>query len=146
MAERRGVLQNVQGPRPSLTQITLPQFRQLGAAARSAWRVAMQLHFREAVEARRVLFVLSSSVRIAESSAERVVELPCMDWPPVMLILVVFGAGGCVGFDLGLEKSDIKAPAAEGGAFGLEVMAGLGVSAKALLLLDAGFGAGRLEM
>ena len=32
--ERRGWLQNVQGPMPSLTQIILPQLRQLGAAAR----------------------------------------------------------------------------------------------------------------
>lgn len=78
-ADNSGVPQNVHGPKPSLTQITLPQFRQFGAAARRGWRVAMQLHFREAEEGSKEVLVLISSVRIAESRAESVVEEPCMD-------------------------------------------------------------------
>lgn len=42
MEVSRGVEQNVQGPRPSFTQMILPQDRQLGAAARRGWRVAKQ--------------------------------------------------------------------------------------------------------
>ena len=54
----------------------------------------MQLHFREFEEARRLVLVLISRVRIAESRADRVVELPCMDCPPVMFTLVGLGFGG----------------------------------------------------
>lgn len=150
-ADRRGVPQNVHGPKPSLTQITLPQFRQFGAAANKGWRVAMQLHFREAAEGRRDVLVLISRVRIAESRAERVVEEPCMDWPPVMVTLVCLGlGGGCegVGFDFGLCRSDIRAPEAEGGGFGVEdwVAAGLGLREKALLGPGVGVGVGLLDM
>lgn len=44
-----GCEQNVHGPMPSLTQMILPQLRQLGAAARRGWRVALQEQAREAV-------------------------------------------------------------------------------------------------
>jgi len=58
----------VQGPRPSFTQMILPQDRQLGAAARRGCRVARQVQRREAGEtAEREGFVCSSRVRIAES-------------------------------------------------------------------------------
>ena len=68
--ERRGVLQNVQGPRPSFTQMILPQFRQFGAAARRRWRVALQEQARaeaDWVEELREGLVWTSRVRIAES-------------------------------------------------------------------------------
>ena len=67
--ERRGVEQNVQGPMPSFTHIILPQERQLGAATRRGWRVALQLQRRASGEAlwAREGFVWISSVRIAES-------------------------------------------------------------------------------
>jgi hypothetical protein len=38
LALRRGELQKVQGPKPSLTQMIFPQFKQFGAASRIAWR------------------------------------------------------------------------------------------------------------
>jgi len=62
------VEQNVQGPRPSFTQMILPQDRQLGAAARRGWRVARHVQRREAGEAvESDGLVWSSSVRMAES-------------------------------------------------------------------------------
>lgn len=80
--------QNVHGPNPSFTQITFPQFRQFGAAARSGWRVAIQLHFLFAGSVEREELVDISSVRIAASRSERAVEAPCMAFPPVMFIFV----------------------------------------------------------
>ena len=64
--------QNVHGPRPSFTQMILPQERQFGAAARSGWRVALQVQRREAGEAflARGGLVWISRVRMAESWAE----------------------------------------------------------------------------
>ncbi len=71
--ERRGLEQKVQGPRPSFTQMILPQERQLGAAARRGWRVARHVHRREAGEAvERDGLVWSSRVRIAESCKDQV--------------------------------------------------------------------------
>lgn len=46
-----------------------------------------------------------------------VVELPCIDVPPEMLILV-FGAGEEVRDVLTLGRSEMREPAAEGGGFG----------------------------
>ena len=68
--ESSGDEQNVQGPRPSFTQMILPHSRQFGAAARRGWRVARQLQRRSGGEAEREGLVWSSSVRIAESLAE----------------------------------------------------------------------------
>ena len=65
--DRRGCPQNVQGPMPSFTQIILPQFRQLGAAARRGWRVARHVQRRDEGSAERDGLVWSSRVRIAES-------------------------------------------------------------------------------
>ena len=118
----------MQGPKPSLTHITLPQLRQLGAAARRGCRAPMQLHFRLELSWR-VLLVLISRVRIAASSSFKIIEAPCMDVPPVIFILVCLvgfdGAGEAVrelvreeGLLL-LLKSEIKGPAAEGGALGV---------------------------
>jgi len=58
----------VQGPRPSFTHMILPQFRQLGAAARRGWRVARQIQRRaEGSAVVRDGLVCNSRVRIAES-------------------------------------------------------------------------------
>ncbi len=66
--ESREAEQYVQGPMPSFTQIILPQLRQLGAAARRGWRVALQGQAREEVEAGwREGLVWSSRARMAES-------------------------------------------------------------------------------
>ena len=65
-----GEWQNVHGPRPSFTQIILPQERQLGAAVRRGWRWALQVHFLSAmveVEEEREDWIWSSRARIAES-------------------------------------------------------------------------------
>jgi len=90
------VLQNVHGPRPSLTQITLPQFRQFGAAASRGCRAPMQLQRRFAAGRSREEFVDISSARMAESSVESVDDAPCIDCPPVnvtFVIVVFLGAG-----------------------------------------------------
>lgn len=65
--ERRGCPQNVQGPMPSFTQIILPQFKQLAAAARRGWRVARQVQRRDEGSAESEGFVCISRVRMAES-------------------------------------------------------------------------------
>ena len=123
LEERRGVLQNVQGPRPSFTQMILPQFRQLGAAARSGCLVALQEQARAEADWEEDKLseglVWSSRVRIAESRSCRVVEAPCMDAPPAILI-VVLGAGEEVREDVRepvrtFGRSDIRGPEAEGG-------------------------------
>jgi len=84
--------------------------------------------------------VLISRLRIAASSSERTVEAPCIDVPPVMFIFVfeLEGAGEEVrevGVDFEVLKSDIRGPAAEGGALGIGawMAAGLVWRAKALL-------------
>ena len=88
--------------------------------------------------------MLISRLRIAASSSVRTVEAPCIDVPPVTLTFVVFdrpGAGEAVRealreeellFDL---KSEIRVPAAEGGARGVGawIAGGLGSREKALL-------------
>lgn len=122
----------MQGPRPSFTHMTFPQFRQFGAAASNGCRVAIQLHFLLASSCL-LGFVESSSDRIALSSSFNVVDAPCIDVPPVMLTLVLgpflLGAGDEVR-ELSLEevgvffledraKSEIREPAAEGGALGV---------------------------
>ena len=126
--EMRGAEQNVQGPRPSFTQIILPQLRQLGAARSNGWRVARQLQRRaDGSDWERAGLVCTSRVRIAESKSARVVEAPCMDEPPEME-MVVLGAGdefleGCL--ELGREvvltlgRSEMRGPEAGGG---LEVL------------------------
>ena len=70
--ERSGEWQNVQGPRPSFTQMILPQERQLGAAVRRGWRWALHVHFRSAVDVDAEAevegaWIWSSRARIAES-------------------------------------------------------------------------------
>lgn len=130
------MLQKVQGPRPSRTQIILPQFRQLGAEVRRGWRVARQSHFRAALsaaEGEREGFVWSSRARMAESRSERAVEAPCMGVPPERAIFVFEGGlageevreGWGDGFWEGLRevvrtfgRSEIREPAAEGGFWG----------------------------
>jgi hypothetical protein len=92
-----------------------------------------------------VLFVLISRLRIASSSSLSTAEAPCIGVPPVMLIFFVtvgaLGAGEEVreafreaGLLLEDLKSDIRAPAAEGGARGVGACtaAGLESSLKAL--------------
>jgi hypothetical protein len=68
--------------------------------------------------------VCISRDRIAELSSSRVVEAPCIGVPPVTVTLVL-GAGEEVRelgvFFLGDLKSDIRGPAAEGGACGVGV-------------------------
>ncbi len=90
-----------------------------------------------------MLFVLISKLRIASSSSVRTVDAPCIDVPPVMFTLVFVedgGAGDAVReafreFEALFEdlKSDIRAPAAEGGARGVGAWTatGLGCSEKA---------------
>lgn len=123
----------MQGPRPSLTQITLPQFRQFGAAASRGCRAATQLHRREAMPEAElevcVGLVVISSWRMASSRSERAVEAPCMGVPPAIEILVaaflpLLGPGVEVreaGFDLGfgLPRSETNVPWADGGGFGV---------------------------
>lgn len=117
LGDSNGLRQNVHGPRPSLTQMILPQLRQLGAAARRGCRVALQSQRR--AEMSLILgLVCSSRERMAESSSVRAVEAPCMGMPPVMFTLVL-GAGEEVReagalFEVGL-KSDMRWPAADGG-------------------------------
>lgn len=67
--DRSGEEQNVHGPIPSFTQMIFPQFKQLGAAARSGCRVARQGQRRAeaGVEAERAGSVCISRARIAES-------------------------------------------------------------------------------
>lgn len=113
------------GPKPSLTQITLPQLRQFGAAARRGCRAATQLQRREAIPEEElevwVGLVVISSCRMASSRSERAVEAPCMGVPPAMEIFVVvvflplIGPGVEVretGLDLGLglPRSETKVP------------------------------------
>jgi hypothetical protein len=139
------VPQNVHGPNPSLTQITFPQVRQLGAAASSGCRVAMQLHARAALSVREGL-VCTSRDRIALSSSVSDVLAPCMGVPPVIFTFVLCGAGEEVRefealfealFALDVLKSDINDPAADGGARGV----GAGAGAWAI-----GWAAGFLDM
>lgn len=116
----------------------------------------MQLHFRLLSSGERVLLVLISRVRIAESRAERVVEEPCMDCPPVMwtfvFCLVAAGRGEEVreGFWEDEEdfvlKSDIRVPEAEGGAFGVGAWMAAGLGLRENALLGVGVGDGRLDM
>jgi hypothetical protein len=122
-AERMGLLQKVQGPRPSLTQMILPQFKQLGAASRRAWRWAMHVQRRRAfssAEGAREGFVCTSNSRIADSRSFRAVDWPCIGVPPEIVTLV-FPLAGDAERDDGLE-SDISRPAAEGGSFGDAVL------------------------
>lgn len=158
-AERRGVLQNVQGPRPSLTQITLPQFRQFEAAANTGWRAPIQLQRLFAAGSMRDVFVETSSARMAESRVERVEEAPCMDCPPVrdtFVFVDFFGAGEDVRetfcealrdeeLDLDL-KSDIKEPAAEGGGRTTGACTAAGFEERAEPLLGVVLCEGRLGM
>ena len=119
-----GCEQNVHGPMPSFIHTIFPQLRQLGAAARSGWRVARQSQRREAgFVVDREGLVWSSSVRMAESRSARVVDGACIEGPPDRFTLV-FGAGEAV-LEEGRERvlvwtlgrSDIKGPDAEGGGF-----------------------------
>lgn len=134
-ALRRGEPQNVHGPRPSLTQITFPQFKQLGAAVRRGWRAPMQLHARFLGSICRLLFVLISSDRIAASRSLSVADAPCIDVPPVMFIFVVFEDEGA-GEDVRVEgvlldlKSPIRAPAAEGGGLVVGAWIAEGVASR----------------
>jgi hypothetical protein len=89
----------------------------------------MQLQRRLEAGRRREELVLISKDRMAESRAERVVDAPCIEAPPVRETFVIFclaGAGDPVreGFwdeegvdDLEVLKSEIRLPAAEGGGF-----------------------------
>lgn len=117
--DRRGCEQNVQGPRPSLTQTIFPQLRQFGAAARRGCRVAMQLQRRLALsEGEDVIlgFVWISRVRMAESRSLIVDDWPCIGVPPDRFTFV-FGPGEDVRLE-GDLKSEIRRPAADGGGFG----------------------------
>lgn len=127
-AESNGVSQNVHGPKPSLTQMTFPQFKQFGAAASRGCRAPIQLQRRLAAGSMRDVFVDISSARIAESRVDSVDEAPCIDCPPVSVTFVVvafFGAGDAFrdGFWEALREeeldlvlnSEIREPAAEGG-------------------------------
>ena len=87
-----------------------------------------------------MLFVLISRLRIAELSSERTVEAPCIDVPPVMLIFALEGAGEFVrevsreeGLLLDL-RSEMKGPAADGGARGVGLWKGVGLFASVKLL------------
>src|SRR5699024_4858507 len=82
------VPQNVHGPSPSLTQITLPHDWQFGAADCKGCRVATQLHRRAAGSPVARGLVESSRVRMAESRSVRAVEAPFMGVPPAMEIFV----------------------------------------------------------
>lgn len=143
-------------------QITLPQFRQFGAAERRGWRAATQLHLRAAIPAAELVewegFVVISSERMAWSRSESAVEAPCMGTPPAMDILVALpplwwflpdGPGVEVlefGFDLALDlgrpRSDTRVPVAEGGALedcvggGVAVLTGGALLGPALAALD----------
>lgn len=67
----------------------------------------------------KVGFVCNSRVRIAESRSESVAPAPCILVPPVMLTLVLAGAGEDVleGFFEEGRKSEINGPEADGGGF-----------------------------
>jgi hypothetical protein len=76
--------------------MTLPQFKQFGAAVRRGWRAPIQLQRRFAAGRRREELVEISRARIAESRVESVDDAPCIDCPPVKVtfVFVVFlGAG-----------------------------------------------------
>lgn len=118
-------------------QITFPQLRQLGTAAKTGCRPPTQLQRREAMPS----FVFEawegsveiSRDRMAWSRSEITLEEPCMGTPPVMEILVVAdcwllreaGGPGVEVREEGLDldfclagRSDMRVPAADGG--GLE--------------------------
>lgn len=131
----------MQGPMPSFTQIILPQLRQLGAATSRGWRVARHVQRRDEGPEEREGLVWTSRVRMAESwhwsvgdfgerrggrtRSWRVVDAPCMELPPVTLILV-FGAGEEVLEDVRepertLGRSEIRCPDADGGGLAVGV-------------------------
>ena len=118
-------------------QMTFPQLRQLGTAAKTGCRLPTQLQRREATPS----FVFEawegsveiSSERMAWSRSEMTLEEPCMGTPPVMEILVVvdcwllreLGGPGVevreeeLDLDFCLEgRSEMRAPAADGGGLG----------------------------
>jgi hypothetical protein len=144
IALSNGDPQNVHGPNPSLTHITFPQLKQFGAAASKGWRAPIQLHFRFSLSICKELFVEISRLRIAASSSLITEEAPCMDVPPVILTFVLDGAGeevreAFLEEELLLDlKSEIRAPAAEGGGLGIGawMASGLGLRVKALLAVD----------
>lgn len=108
-------------------QMILPQFIQLGAASRSGWRVAIQLHFRLLLSCPddSVGFVWISSARIADSRSVRAVDAPCIGVPPGTLTLALgFGDEFREGF------SEMRCPAADGGSLGAAWVGG-GVEAVA---------------
>ncbi len=99
--------QKVQGPRPSFTQMILPQDRQLGATARRGWRVARQVQRREAgVAVERDGLVCSSSVRMAESCKCRVNRYSLRyRWKPYKVLQCrrcAMHRGSALNVDLGL--------------------------------------------
>lgn len=104
----------------------------------------MQLHFRFSLDGSMELFVLISKLRMAASNSLITDEAPCMEVPPVMLILVFEGAAGeevreafreeLLLLDL---KSEIRVPAAEGGGFGVGALTlGFGFCCRAKVLLE----------
>lgn len=121
---RRGELQNVHGPRPSFTQMIFPQLRQFGAASRIAWRWAMQLHFRRLLSWASEGLVWISSSRMADSRSDNAVDWPCIGVPPAMEILVLGFAAGDAEREFGLDVSEIRRPAADGGSFGVVALEG----------------------
>lgn len=131
----------MQGPNPSLTQITFPQLRQFGAAARSGWRVAIQLQARLALDD--ASLDPDSRVLINASSSDKDVEAEDIGTPPLRCTLPsgwacrlkpllgelerVVGVECECGFGFG---SPIKRPAAEGGRRGGGVCVFLGGSVR----------------
>lgn len=106
-AEMRGVLQNVQGPRPSLMQMTFPHERQFGAAAKTSCFKPMQLHFRRSVCM--VGFVLTSRARRADSRSLSSLLTPRMEVPPVT---TTFCCCGFAFFVFTLMRSEVSVPGA----------------------------------
>lgn len=81
---------------------------------------------------------------MAESRALRAVDAPCIGVPPVIYIFVLFvlfGSGDEVrdtGALLGLTlRSDIRGPAAEGGAFGARCWMASGRACTGAVLVGA---------
>lgn len=134
----------MQGPIPSFTQMILPQLRQLGAAAKSGWRVARQSHRRDEGEVlvEREGLVWSSRARMAESRSWRVVEAPCIEGPPERAILVL-GRGDEE--RLVDREDEISGPDAEGGSLevGVGAWRAAGLSERARAFASGGSFRGR---